>query len=128
MDKTVFSMIVPEILSAMEKESEKSDGEPFDCIIVGIETHICVLQTSLDLLSMGHRVWVVQDGVSSCNEVERGVALARLRQEGVKVTTSESLLYEIMGDAADEAFRDVAKIVKETKEDTKAAMQVLCKV
>lgn len=94
-------MIIPEILEAMEPVAEEHEGEPFDCIVVGIETHICVLQTSLDLLGMGHRVWVVADAVSSCNEEERGVALARLRQEGAKVTTSESVIYECMGDAAD---------------------------
>ncbi len=66
---------------------------------MGIETDICVTQTALDLLAEGHRVFVIADGVSSCNEGERGVALARLRAEGAVVTTSESWLYECMGDA-----------------------------
>ena len=101
-DKTAFSMMVPEVVSAVEElERKLDDKEKLDCIVVGIETHICVLQTSLDLLARGHRVYVVQDAVSSCNAEERPVALARLRQEGVRVTTSESLIYEILGDAKD---------------------------
>ena len=101
-DKTAFSMMVPEVLASVEKlEHAIPTGETLDCIVIGIETHICVLQTSLDLLARGHRVYVPQDGVSSCNAEERPVALARLRQEGVRVTTSESLIYEILGDAKD---------------------------
>lgn len=66
---------------------------------MGIETHICVTQTALDLLSEGHRVYVLMDGVSSCNAGERAVALERLRAEGAIVTSSEGWLYECMGDA-----------------------------
>ena len=90
--------MVPELRSQL-KEATSS---PYQVAIVGIETHICVLQTALDLLAEGHKVYVLADGVSSCNEGERGIALDRLRQEGVTVTTSESFLYECMGDASTE--------------------------
>jgi len=95
---------------------------------VGIETHICVTQTALDLLSEGHRVYVLVDGVSSCNAGERTVALERLRAEGAIVTTSESFLYECMGDAGIPEFKTIAGLVKETKESTKDAVQTLCKM
>jgi len=112
-DKTAFSMWVPEVVAAL-KDLPSAQPNPnssttmakerqFDVVIVGIETHICVLQTTLDLLAHGHRVWIVQDGVSSCNPEEREVALQRLRQEGARVTTSESLIYEMTGDAGDSA-------------------------
>lgn len=111
-DKTAFSMWVPEVTSALNALPQRAvdlnkdtttKRAPFDIIVVGIETHICVLQTTLDALRHGNRVWIVQDGVSSCNPEERGVALARLRQEGARVTTSESLMYEILRDAGDPA-------------------------
>lgn len=95
-DKTAFSMMVPELREAL---SSTSPYQPFQVAIVGIESHICVTQTALDLLGEGHRVYIIADGVSSCNEGERGVAFARLRAEGAIVTTSESWLYECMGDA-----------------------------
>ena len=88
-------MLVPELRFALSQRSP----EPYQVAIVGIETHICVTQTALDLLSEGHRVYVITDGVSSCHEGERGVALQRLRSEGAIVTSSESFLYECMGDA-----------------------------
>jgi hypothetical protein len=72
---------------------------PLSCIIVGIESHICVTQTTLDLLRAGHTVYVIADGVSSCNKEEVPIALARLRHEGAVVTTSESFMYEYVGDA-----------------------------
>lgn len=111
-DKSAFSMWVPQLVFSLKvlpqkavdlnKDTTTKRG-PFDIVIVGIETHICVLQTTLDALREGNRVWVVQDGVSSCNPEERCAALARLRQEGARVTTSESLMYEMMGDAGDPA-------------------------
>ena len=98
-----------------------------DAILVGIETHICITQTALDLLAAGHRVYVIADGVSSVNPEERGVALARLRDAGVIVTTSESIIFEILQDAKKPGFKAVNSLVKESKEDTKTALRVLCK-
>ena len=107
-DKTAFSMLVPELRDALIK-SHHENGQyryendrylnPYQIALVGIETHICVTQTALDLLRDGHRVYILTDGVSSCHEGERSVALARLRAEGAIITTSESFLYECMGDA-----------------------------
>jgi nicotinamidase-related amidase len=76
-----------------------SSKAPSEIAIVGIESHICVTQTALDALSDGHKVYVIADGVSSCNPQEIPIALARLRHAGAVVTTSESWLYECMGDA-----------------------------
>ena len=92
-DKTAFSMWIPEISRHFEGERK---GE-IVIVIVGIESHICVTQTALDALGAGHRVYVIADGVSSCNREEVPVALARLRAEGAVVTTSESKSFWIEG-------------------------------
>ena len=89
---------------------------------VGIESHICITQTTLDLLRAGHRVYVLADAVSSCNREEIPLALDRLRAAGAVVTTSESWLFECMGDAAIPEFRAVSKIVKDSLQDTKTAV------
>jgi len=73
---------------------------PTSIAIVGIESHVCVLQTTLDLLKHGHQVYVISDGVSSCNKEEIPVALARMRQAGAFITTSESFVCAI-ADIAD---------------------------
>ncbi|KAL8656458.1 MAG: hypothetical protein Q9210_000251 [Variospora velana] len=123
-DKTAFSMLVPSLRSALESASTSS----YQVAIVGIESHICVTQTTLDLLAAGHKVYVLADGVSSCNEGERGVAFARLAREGAIVTTSEGWLYECMGDASIPEFKTIAGLVKETKGSTGEAVQTLCKM
>lgn len=94
-------MLIPEMQFALAAATASPHQQlPFQVAIVGIETHVCVTQTALDLLAEGHKVYVLADGVSSCHEGEVGVALRRLAREGVVVTTSEGWLYECMGDAA----------------------------
>lgn len=125
-DKSAFSMWIPEIQSAF---SQISGGgkEKMEVVIVGIESHICVTQTTLDLLREGHKVYVLADGVSSCNPQEVPVALNRLRAEGAVVTTSESWLYECMGDAGIGEFKQMAGLVKEFNAKTRENLQALCK-
>jgi hypothetical protein len=118
-DKSAFSMWIPEIAKHF------SSATPSEVVIVGIESHICVTQTTLDLLANGHKVYVLADGVSSCNPQEIPIALARLRAAGAIVTTSESFLYECMGDAAIPEFRAIAGLVKETTASTKDVMSTL---
>ncbi|RDW65470.1 isochorismatase-containing protein-like protein [Coleophoma crateriformis] len=118
-DKTAFSMWIPSI------SKHFSSATPSEVVIVGIETHICVTQTTLDLLANGHKVYVLADGVSSCNPQEIPIALARLRAAGAVVTTSESFLYECMGDASIPEFKGIAGLVKETSAATKDTMATL---
>ena len=127
-DKTLFSMVTPEVEALLARQGDEAQTTAFDVIVVGIEAHICVAQTTLDLLARGHRVYIPVDGVSSVNPEERGIALGRLRDAGAVVTSSESVLFEILGDAMHEHFRAVSGLVKETTEKTKAAMEVFSKI
>ncbi|CAK7213745.1 hypothetical protein SCUCBS95973_001903 [Sporothrix curviconia] len=118
-DKTRFSMWTPEVKAAFALSLAPT------VVIVGIESHICVTQTALDLLAVGYSVYILADGVSSCNREEVPIALARLRVAGATVTTSESWLYETMGDASIPAFRNIVNLVKDTSADTKVALSSL---
>ncbi|KAM3464139.1 hypothetical protein MY5147_007220 [Beauveria neobassiana] len=117
-DKTRFSMVVPEVVAGLAPGSQIA--------LVGIEAHICITQTALDLRDAGHAVYVIADGVSSCNRQEVVVALDRLRAErGVVVTSSESWMYECLGDAGHPAFKPLITIVKGAGENTKKVLDSL---
>ncbi|TAQ90905.1 hypothetical protein B7494_g757 [Chlorociboria aeruginascens] len=118
-DKTAFSMWIPSI------ERHFNSAEPSEIVIVGIESHICVTQTTLDVLANGHKVYILADGISSVNPEEIPIALARLRSAGAVVTTSESFLYELMGDASIPEFKGIAALVKESSTSTKDTLKTL---
>jgi nicotinamidase-related amidase len=80
-------------------------------ILTGIETHICVAQTALHGLSE-YRVHVVGDAVSSRTLQNRDVALRRMEKEGVTITSTEMLIYELLQKAGTDEFREVLKLVK----------------
>lgn len=81
-------------------------------ILLGIETHVCVLQTCLDLNKAGYVPVVVEDCISSRNPIDKRVAIERMRQEGAIITTYESLLFELTRQAGNEIFKSVSRIVK----------------
>jgi nicotinamidase-related amidase len=81
-------------------------------IVVGIEAHVCVQQTVLDLLRLRYRPYVCADAVTSRRPLDRETALLRMRQAGAILTTTESVIYEIMGEAGTETFKQILKIVR----------------
>ncbi len=81
-------------------------------IIAGIESHVCVLQTTIDLINNGYRPVVVEDCVGSRNPNDKAMAIARMRQEGAIITTYESVLFELLRYSGTESFRKISKLVK----------------
>ncbi|XP_069313315.1 isochorismatase domain-containing protein 2 isoform X4 [Eulemur rufifrons] len=74
--------------------------------------------TALDLLDQGLQVHLVVDACSSRSQVDRLVALARLRQSGAFLSTSEGLILQLVGDAAHPQFKEIMKIIKEPAPDS----------
>lgn len=81
-------------------------------VVCGIEAHVCVQQTVLDLLDEGWAVFVPADAVSSRRAADRDAALARMARAGAVVSTSESLVFEILRDAAHPLFKQASALVK----------------
>lgn len=81
-------------------------------ILCGIETHVCVYQTAIQLLATGHKVYVVTDAVSSRDPANKTLALRRMEHEGVRLTGTEMLLFELLADAKNPAFKAILNIVK----------------
>ena len=82
-------------------------------IVAGIEAHVCVQQTVLDLRSMDHEVYVCADAVSSRRAFDRDTALARMRAAGATVTSVESALFELCEFSGTPQFKQLREIVKE---------------
>ena len=104
--KVAFSCgAVPEIVAGLA-------GRP-SVLIAGIEAHVCVLQTALDLVASGFRVFVAADTVASRDAADRDIALRRLERVGAVLTTAETAAFEWLGASAAPAFRTVSKLVQE---------------
>lgn len=83
-------------------------------IITGIEAHVCVQQTALDLVSRDYDVYVCADAIGSRGRLDYECSLERMRQEGAWVTTVESVLFEICNRCDTPKFRAMLEVIKET--------------
>ncbi len=95
-----------QILKAVEKVN------PRDILLCGIEAHVCVYQTAADLIDRGNRVHLVSDAVMSRHKSNHEIALQRMEQIGVNITSVEMALFEFQGDAKGETFKPIAALIK----------------
>lgn len=82
-------------------------------LLCGIETHVCVQQTALDLLAAGYQVYVAADAVGSRSMYDYEIALRRMDSSGVTVTTTEAALFEWCERAGSDQFRQISALAKE---------------
>ncbi|XP_039265054.2 isochorismatase domain-containing protein 1-like [Styela clava] len=109
-EKTVFSMMVPEV----EKSLEENVKDLRSVILFGVEAHVCVQQTALDLLARGIEVQVIADACSSRSQVDRIMAFDRLRSQGAIITTAETVLLQLVKDKNHPKFKEIQGIIKLT--------------
>ncbi|MCK9204840.1 MAG: hydrolase [Bacteroidales bacterium] len=88
-----------------------ASGKEF-VVVAGIESHVCVLQTVIDLKHNGYYPVVVEDCISSRNPNDKLIALERMRHEGIAITTCESILFELLRTSGSEKFKTISKLVK----------------
>ncbi len=81
-------------------------------LLCGIETHVCIYQTAMDLMEGGLEVTIIADAASSRTEQNRQTALARLAAEGAHISSTEMALFELLKTAKHPRFREIAKLVK----------------
>jgi nicotinamidase-related amidase len=81
-------------------------------VVAGVEAHVCVLQTVLDLIDAGRRVVWVADATGSRDPADRAAAIDRARRHGAEIVTSEMVLFEWLRDARHPKFREVHKLVR----------------
>jgi nicotinamidase-related amidase len=90
------------------------DGGVYKILVVGIEAHVCVQQTVLDLLSDGFRVFVAADAVGARFALDREIALRRMESAGATLTTTEAALFEWCDVAGTAEFKQISALVRET--------------
>ncbi len=106
-EKTTFSCCGNEqSFEAIKKLSKKT------VIVAGIETHVCVLQTCLDLLEAGFNPILVADCVTSRKKLDTILAFKRLASAGVTITSYESLFFELLKDSKHKKFKDISKLIQ----------------
>lgn len=103
-EKTSFSAL-------KEEEVEKLLSQK-QVIIFGIETHICVLQTAIDLLNAGYEVFVVQNACGSRCSDNKNAALRRLIHAGAQIVTTEMVLFELLEGSKHPNFKEVQALIK----------------
>jgi nicotinamidase-related amidase len=81
-------------------------------ILTGVEAHVCVLLTALDLLATDHRVSIVADAVCSRRAATMDVGLAQARQAGAVITSTETVVFQLLGRADTDAFREISKLLR----------------
>ena len=81
-------------------------------LVFGTETHVCVLQTVLDLLDNGMQPVVIADAVGSRDPYDKKIAIRRMRRAGAVITTTEAILFELCRRADDAAFKRISNLVK----------------
>jgi len=96
----------PELTTALKATGCKN------VLVVGIEAHICVYQTVMDLHDAGYHVEVISDAVSSRNPQNKQLALDKMQQAGVKLTCTEMALFELQSITEGERFKQILKIIK----------------
>ncbi|KAJ7755655.1 Isochorismatase-like protein [Mycena maculata] len=121
-DKTLFSMLTTEVETILKDRPAVKF-----VVLMGIESHICILQTALALIAHPAKyiTYVLADAVSSANPAEIPIALAQMRAAGVIVTTSESLAFQLIRDASAPEFKAFSNVIKEEKDATAKAVETL---
>jgi nicotinamidase-related amidase len=105
-EKLKFSAFIEPVRNELAQRQVRS------VLVCGIEAHVCVLQTCLDLLDGGYITAVATDGVGSRRPADRDAALQRMIQTGVIPTTVESALFELIREAGGDRFKAVLPLVK----------------
>jgi nicotinamidase-related amidase len=109
-EKTAFSCCA---ISSVVEEFHR--GARPKVLLAGIETHVCVAHTALDLLNLDFRVFIAVDAVASRFAIDHEVALRRLEKAGAILTTAEATVFEWVGGAAHPRFKAISQLVKSKK-------------
>lgn len=107
LEKTSFSCCECDEIAAWVKSCDKKN-----VIVCGVEAHICVMQTVLDLIAAGKNVFIPVDCIGSRKPIDLEYGIRRMEKEGAYLATCESVLFELTGGAKSPQFKTISKLVK----------------
>lgn len=107
LSKTTFSCLGDDSI----KDSIKKMGLN-QWVIIGIEAHVCVLQTARDLLEAGYHVVVLNDAITSRSVYDFATAIAEMRDYGIRISSSETILFELLHDSTSPEFKKISQLIK----------------
>jgi nicotinamidase-related amidase len=126
----IFGLTVPELAAVLDKSNAPVDKSYFGCadepefmdrlksakrkqvLMCGLETHICILQTCLQLLDRNYRIHVAADAVSSRHGEHKALSLDQMRQSGAIITCAEAAVFQFAGRAGTPEFKDLLNLIK----------------
>jgi nicotinamidase-related amidase len=97
---------------AEPKFSRQLTRDRSQVILTGMEAHICVLQSAIDMLGADKQVFVVEDAIISRNSANKANAIARMRDAGCIISNAESIVFEWLGKAEGDAFKVISKLIR----------------
>ena len=106
-DKSAFSCCGAEQFDIKLNESKRQQ-----VLLCGIETHVCIYQTAVDLLAKGFSVDLIADAVSSRTQENKQIAINRMAAEGINISCTEMALFELLKTAEHPQFKQIAKLIK----------------
>lgn len=106
-EKLVFSCArSPEFMEALKDHGRSS------VLLCGVETHVCVLQTAIDLVNEGYRVYIPADAVVSRKEIDWKMAIGLMDKAGAVMGTTEAFLFQLLERAGTDEFRQISRLVR----------------
>lgn len=107
LSKTTFSAMADPVIHQVVQDLGRDQW-----ILIGIEAHVCVLQTARDLLAAGKQVTVLNDCISSRSIYDYSTAIAELRDLGVRISSAETVLFELLHDSKAPEFKQLSELIK----------------
>lgn len=90
-----------------------AENDRFQAVVIGMETHVCILQTVLNLIAAGYQTYVVVDSLAARGAVDHEVAIQRMANSGAILTTAESVLFQWCESSAAPEFKQFSKLLKQ---------------
>ncbi|KAI4475732.1 hypothetical protein M0802_015049 [Mischocyttarus mexicanus] len=109
-EKTQFSMCTPNVNEVLSTIC--CGSRPESIILIGLETHVCVENTAIDLRMNGYEVHTIADCCTSRTQEDRLLALERMKEIGCHVSTSETVIFKLLGDANHKEFKNIQKLIR----------------